>query len=208
MKKQTKKTEKKWKFSRTFAATWYQVNYWVLCNQIFCGQRRVLDNTSYWNFKFLRLLPFREFWTIDIFSGSNEIYLFWLKVIVTTVKAVSEFGMVIDSLFCIRECNRCCLYWLKVMALLLKWEMYLELKKTSRNVGCEKLRIFSELYIGSRYRYNCLENCSTYRQRIYLIGLFRWSITRANDIRLRECKVETPMAGVQLDNVFRLKNDR
>ena len=48
--------------------------------------------------------------TIDGFTGSNEIYLFWLKVVVITVKGVSEFGMVIDSLFCIRECNRWCLY--------------------------------------------------------------------------------------------------
>ena len=32
--------------------------------------------------------------------------------------------------------------------------MYVEVMKTSRNVGCKKFRRFSELYIGSRYRYN------------------------------------------------------
>ena len=29
--------------------------------------------------------------TIDGFTGSNEIYLFWLKVVVITVKGVSEW---------------------------------------------------------------------------------------------------------------------
>ena len=85
--------------------------------------------------------------------------------------------------------------------------MDVEVKKTNRNVGCKKLR-FSELYIGSKYRQSCVEICSTHRQRIYLISLFRWSITRVNYISLPECKVETPTAGVQFDNVFRLKNDR
>ena len=36
---------------------------------------------------------------------------------------VSEFGIVIDSFFSITECNRCCLYWLKVMALLLTFSV-------------------------------------------------------------------------------------
>ena len=88
-----------------------------------------------------------------------------------------------------------------------KREMDVEVKKTNRNVGCKKLR-FSELYIGSKYRQSCVEICSTHRQRIYLISLFRWSIPRVNYISLPECKVETPTAGVQFDNVFRLKNDR
>ena len=30
--------------------------------------------------------------------------------------------------------------------------MYVEIKKTNRNVGCKKLRRFSELYVGSRYK--------------------------------------------------------
>ena len=51
--------------------------------------------------------------------------------------------------------------------------MYVEVMKTSRNVGCKKFRRFSELYIGSRYRYNCPEIFSTHRQKIYLISLFR-----------------------------------
>ena len=34
--------------------------------------------------------------------------------------------------------------------------MHVEVKKTNRNVGCKKLRRFSELYIGSRYRKNCI----------------------------------------------------
>ena len=33
-----------------------------------------------------------------------------------------------------------------------KREMYVEIKKTNRNVSCKKLRKFSELYIGLRYR--------------------------------------------------------
>ena len=51
--------------------------------------------------------------------------------------------------------------------------MYVEVKKKSRNVGCKKFRRLSELYIGSRYRYNCLEICSRHRQKIYLISLLR-----------------------------------
>ena len=56
-----------------------------------------------------KALPYHELWTIDSFTGSNEIYLFCLKVIGIAVKGVSKIGMVIDSLFCIKECNRCCL---------------------------------------------------------------------------------------------------
>ena len=83
-----------------------------------------------------RLLRYHAFWTIDSFTGWNEFYLFCLKVIVITVKRVSEFGMAIGSLFIIRECYRCGLYWLKVMALLLNFsstylihEIYGQLKK-------------------------------------------------------------------------------
>ena len=114
-------------------------------------------------FEILRLLPYHEFWAIDSFTGLNEIYLFWLKVIVITKKV---------------------------------------------NVVCKKLRSFSKLYIGSRYRQNCVGIWSTHKQRFYLIRVFRWSITTVNYIRLPDWKVETPMAGVQLENIFRLKNDR
>ena len=40
------------------------------------------------------------------------------------------------------------------------------------------------------------------------ISLLRRSITRVNYISLPECKFETPIAGAQLDNVFRLKYGR
>ena len=74
---------------------------------------------EYW----ITLLLYHEFLTIGSFTGSNKLYLFWLKVIVITVKRVSEFEMVTDSLFCIRECNRYCLNWLKVLALLLTFSV-------------------------------------------------------------------------------------
>ena len=47
--------------------------------------------------------------------------------------------------------------------------MYVKVKKTNRNVGFKKLRRFSELYIGSRYRQNCVGICIAHRQKEFIL---------------------------------------